>query len=893
MVALLTAGVAVLAPAVHGQTPSESALAEARDAWRAGRYEAAVDRYRRLVERQTAYPAAARALVGVLLEVGRHTEAERAARAAIEAHPGSPELLAALGRVLRLSGRDREAERTLREALEGGASDSLEARLELARLRERHGARQEALAAYTRVAEAYAAGSALSPRQLTAAGEALARLGAREPDLYHTALRAFEQAVKADPGDPAPRLRAGELFLDRYDSREAGASFDEVLARNPRHPEALLGMARRAWFDGSSEAFELVGRALETNPRLVPARVFVARLHLDVEEYASAKAEARRALQVEPGSLEALTSLAAGRFLENDPEGFTELERDIQRHNPRYAGLYTTVAELAVRNRLYADAAELARRAVQLDPEAWAAHGILGVNLLRTGRIAEGRSHLEAAFAGDPFNPWYKNTLDLLDLLQSFREVPGKRARLLLHPDEAELLSLYMVPLVEEALDRLGAHYGALPELPLRIEVYDRHADFSVRTVGLAGLGALGVSFGSVLAMDSPSARERGAFSWASTLWHEISHAFTLELTRHRIPRWFSEGLAVLDEHRARAPWGADPSPDFLVAVLQGRLLPLERLNRGFVRPSYPGQIQHAYLHAYLVCRMIEEEEGTEAILRMLGGYRQGLDTEAVFRQVLGLTPDAFDVRFRGWLEARYERPLEAMKAAAGRIGDGGLLRRARGAAGLRDPEAGVAGSGEPRPDDFPAQLAKGRRLYEEGRSREALPYLERAKALYPGYAAPDAPEVYLAEIHASGGDEQRAIAELEELVAVAENAWLPNLRLAELREATGDLHGAAEALQRALEIDPFEPGGHERLAKLLEAVGAWERAIRERRALVALDPVDRAGALYRLARVEERAGRTADARKTVLQALEIAPTYEEALELLLRLSEVWKGEKL
>lgn len=875
------------------QASSSEPLAAARDAHRTGRYDQATAAYRRLAAADGRLRAPAeRGLVQVLAETGRYAEAERLARAALERTAdasGTSGLLLARARALRATGRSEEAEAALRRALAAGGADSVEIRLELAFLLERRGAREEAWGAFERVAEAYAGGGRLSSRELTAAGRALARLGVREPDLYRAALRAFDEARAADPGDPEPRVRTGELFLDRYDSREAGASFGEVLAMNPRHPGALLGMARRAWFDGSSEAFELARSALETNPRLVPARVFLARLHLDVEEMERGEAEARRALETDPASRGALATLAAARYLAGDRPGYAELERRVLGRSPRYAGFHVTVAELAVRNRLYADAVELARRAVELDPEAWEARGILGINLLRTGAVREGREQLEAAFAGDPFNPWYKNTLDLLDVMAGFREVEGPRVRLVLQPGEAELLPIYMIPLAEEALDRLAARYGGAPDLPLRVEVFDRHADFSVRTVGLAGLGALGVSFGSVLAMDSPSARERGSFSWASTLWHEISHAFTLALTDHRIPRWFSEGLAVLDEHRARPAWGADPGPDFLIAARQDRLLPLERLNRGFVRPTYPGQVQHAYLHAYLICRMIEEEDGREALLGLLAGYRNGGSTDEVFRAVLGAAPEAFDRRFRAWLEARYAAPLAALEAAARRQGpaDGAP---ARPGGRVAPGAAGPGLEGEPAPDDFLGQLARGRALFEAGRRPEARPYLERAKALFPGYAGPGAPQVYLAEIHAAGGDPARAAAELEELTRVAEDAWEPNLRLAELLEARGELRGAAEAWERALQVDPFEPTVHERLAAALEELGAWEEAVRERRALVALEPVDRAGALYHLARALEGAGRAEEARRTVLRALELAPSYEEALDLLLRLSEEREG---
>ena len=67
------------------------------------------------------------------------------------------------------------------------------------------------------------------------------------------------------------------------------------------------------------------------------------------------------------------------------------------------------------------------------------------------------------------------------------------------------------------------------------------HEDFAVRTMGMPGLGALGVTFGQVVAMDSPSARKPGDFNWGSTLWHEMSHVYILSATNGRVPRWFTE----------------------------------------------------------------------------------------------------------------------------------------------------------------------------------------------------------------------------------------------------------------------------------------------------------------------------------------------------------------
>jgi Tfp pilus assembly protein PilF len=65
-------------------------------------------------------------------------------------------------------------------------------------------------------------------------------------------------------------------------------------------------------------------------------------------------------------------------------------------------------------------------------------------------------------------------------------------------------------------------------------------------------------------------------------------------------------------------------------------------------------------------------------------------------------------------------------------------------------------------------------------------------------------------------------------------------------------------------------------------ARGAWRQAARERAAVLALDPVDRAEALYQLAYAWNQAGDKAAARREVLKALEIAPSFEKAQALLL-----------
>ena len=69
-----------------------------------------------------------------------------------------------------------------------------------------------------------------------------------------------------------------------------------------------------------------------------------------------------------------------------------------------------------------------------------------------------------------------------------------------------------------------------------------------------------------------------------------------------------------------------------------------------------------------------------------------------------------------------------------------------------------------------------------------------------------------------------------------------------------------------------------------MEALGDLDGAVAERRAVLALRPVDRAEAHYQVARLLHLNGDRAAARSAVLAALELAPNYEKALDLLLEL---------
>ena len=649
-------------------------------------------------------------------------------------------------------------------------ADSLQARLQQALAAYHAGRTDEAFKLFDTFIDSYNSGRKLTADELVAIGVAVKHLGQRDPQLFKDALRAFDEAIAADPRHEGARVELGRLFLEKYNGAEARTAFADALRINPKNADALVGMAELLDFDHLPGAVDSARKALTIDPQHTRAHAFLTQAFLATDMRDSAKVHADAALRSNSSSIDALMAMAAVQQVSGDQAA---LRNTIGRaQGAGAARLLVGLAELSVAQRQYARAVELAREAITRNSMAWDAWSVLGINQLRQGDATAARQSLEKSFKGDPYNVWVKNSLDLLDRLDKFETRSSPHFAIIANPKEVDVLAPYVTALGEEAFAKLAQRYGYQPPTPVRLELFDRHADFSVRTVGLAGLGALGVSFGSVLAMDAPSARRRGEFNWGSTLWHELAHAFHLGMTQHRVPRWFTEGLATLEERRARPGWGEEGLPGFARAQREDKLLPLGELNNGFVRPSYPAQVQVSYYQASLILEMLEQKHGEKAIRDMLRGYAAGQNTETVLRDVLRTTPAAIDREFEQFAEAR--------------VNDAARLKAAT----------------------------------------EANSY--------------------------------------DRLVA----------------------QGTAESLEAAMYISPYDIAAHEKLAKLYAGAANHAGAVRERQAIVALQPVDMAEARYQLALAYHLAGDNTNARREVVRALEVAPNFAKAQELLLKLSE-------
>ena len=680
----------------------------------------------------------------------------------------------------------------------------------------------------------------------------------------------FRDASTLAPNDVINNTAWGELFFEKFNQEEAGKSFRAALATDASWVPANVGLARTMTESNPPVARAMVTKALAVNPHSVSALLVLAELELNDDKQVEASTIIQRALKVNSNSLEALSLQASIHYVQGRITRFNKITKDILTINPLFGDVYRITGKHAARNYRFDEAVVLTRRALAIDstiPQAWSE---LGMHLLRIGDEIDARKALERAFEIDPYNVVTFNLLSMLDTLDKFKTIVHGNIVMRVHQDEFVVMREHVLPLAREALYFLMRQYDFIPEDSVIIEIFPKHDDFSVRTLGLPGMiGALGACFGRVVIMDSPSARPAGTFNWGATLWHELAHVITLQMSNQRVPRWLSEGISVFEEKRARQRWAREMELVFAQALDQGALLSLEDLDSGF---SDPEKISLAYYESSLFVEHIIQLVGEKKLHDLLRAYGRGLDTEMAFEKSLGFTLKQLQKSFDDFLEDRFGQlrlilrrpslPMQGLTIAQLRT----LLKSDK--------------------DSYPLHMMLAEALEQQGDAEGAIMLLERAAELVPTATGPKSPYATIAKIALTQEDSQRAIKALEALLAIDHTDIVSARQLTSLIAPLANPTQAVTAYQQVIEIDPFDGQAQSGLGRNALKLGDVPTAVRSFRSALAVGPIDPATAHTDLAEAYIFGLQPDKAKHEILMALEIAPSFERAQELLLTLLE-------
>jgi cellulose synthase operon protein C len=789
---------------------------------------------------------------------GRSADAEALAR---QRPAGDPAAAAVLAQLIAVTGRYEEAVALLEPA--AAREPGGEAALQLGLIEQQLGRAQSAARHLDEVLQR--GGTARDGEALFRAARAAHALG-RPRDA-----NSLYKAADASSADPAIDAAWGLLFLEKYNKPEALRSLQDAVKADPAWAPAHAGLARVLADENPPAAAASARKALEIDKDLADAHLLLAELDLNNGRHDEARAKIQTVLDRNPSHLEARSWLAASAYVRDDSATFDAEVKRVLAVNPAYGDVYRVAADLAARNYRFEEAVALTRRAVALDPANTRAYGDLGMHLMRTGDEVEARRALERSFEADPFDQVTYNLLSLLDTLDKFVVEQSGDLTVKFHADEAPVMREYAIPLAQEALKTLSAKYQITPKGPILIEVFPNHDDFAVRTLGLPGMiGALGACFGRVVTMDSPKARPPGTFSWQATLWHELAHVITLQLSNQRVPRWLTEGVSVYEEGKARQEWGREMEVPFAMALQRKETLKLKDLNAGFTRPE---TIALAYYQASLLVDHIVSTYGQDALRRLLVAYGEGLEGEAALAKGLGASTEKLQASFDTAIDKRFGALLSALRAAPA---EGPA--RPREAQAVADLKVAAAAN----PDSYAAQLALGRALTEANDAAAFAP-LERAAALVPVAIGESSPNALMARLAESLGDLPRAMRAYRAVLEHDHSAVEPARRLALLAEKSGDEALLRFAWDRIVALDPFDAAAHSGSGRLALKRRDAGIAMREFKAALLTNAGDKAAAHCDLGEAYLLAGRAGDAKKEALAALEIAPTFERAQDLLLK----------
>jgi len=723
------------------------------------------------------------------------------------------------------------------------------------------------------------------PKDLVVFGR-IALQGGMDPKLVLS--RLYDRVKQADPKLREVHLASGELALEKHDFALAAKFFADGLKQLPEDPDLLFGLAQAYAPSNQKLMLSSLAQALSRNTNHVDSLLLLADHSIDAEDYTTADKLLDRAQTINPRRPEIWAYRAVVAHLRH------QLDKELVAResalnpwstNPRVD--YLIGLKLSQKYRFSLGATHQ-KRALTFDSDYLPAKGQLAQDLLRLGEESEGWRIAQEVQQADSYDVAANNLMALHDVIAKFQTLTNADFILRMHPHEAALFGQRVLELLQHAQDRLAKKYAVKLAGPTLVELFNSEKDFAVRTFGMPDNdGFLGVCFGQVITANSPGARQGVSFNWESMLWHEFCHVITLQLTHNKMPRWLSEGISVYEERQAQPSWGERLTPRYREMLLGPERTRVSKLSGAFLAPKSPQHLQFAYYESSLVVEFLVQKFGHEkllSILRALGEGGEINETLAKFTVPMPQLEKDFDAFANGIAKAMapgldWERPPGDRLADNDEEFDDDAGSKPKSLSNRLSEEAWEIWASN-RPTNYWVMTRKADRLIEKKNWLEAKQALEELVALYPGSTGPASADQKLAAAHRMLGETNAEFKVLERLAEKDDDAANVYLRLMELAASRQDWSVVATNSQRYLAVNPLIAAPHRYLARASEASGQPASAITSYQALLELEPPDQAEIHYRLARLLHANG-DPGARRHVLQALEEAPRFREALRLL------------
>lgn len=379
------------------------------------------------------------------LQKGKTEEALKTAQKVVTQNPSSPEAQIFLGRMLARTGSIEEAAAAFAKAVTISAAATpavrAEALAQLAGTDLLRGSGADALEHAAKAAE-------LNPTASTLA--VLARAEARASDATR-ALATADKAVAAGATAAAAHMARGEALLALRKNDDAVAAFRKAAELDPKLTLAKVGLANALVAGGkaaeglaearkateadpkSAEAFAALGLAVLAdnpnnwgdaigqaqqgaflNPRNPAIQTAVGKIFEANGSLDQAAQSCKRAIEVDPKYVPALTALINVQARKGDSEGAIASAKALVAEQPQSGDAQLLLGRALLRKLEFVGAVAALEKAATLSPNLAEAHALLGTAYQYSRKTTEAAAAYKKATELDPKNLDYLTTYGLL-----------------------------------------------------------------------------------------------------------------------------------------------------------------------------------------------------------------------------------------------------------------------------------------------------------------------------------------------------------------------------------------------------------------------------------------------------------------------------------------------
>jgi tetratricopeptide (TPR) repeat protein len=842
---------------------AEPTLKEARTRWLRGNTAEGLELYQKLAKDEKTRLDATLGISRCHQAEGEYDKALDVVEALLKDMPREARLLGRKADLLYFRGRWEEAEKAAEAALKE-QDDNLLARWARARVYRDRGDLKKANDEFRWFVQTYSnrlttPKEIKDPEGLVIVGQAAAENARwnKLADDFETVLQdLYGDALKFDKDYWPAEYQAGMLLLEKYNRREGLAALDKALLINPGAAEALVGrgIAHLQRME-IKDAERFAERALKYNPNLPEALRLRADVHLTGGDTEAALKELETARKVNPRDEETLGRVAACLWLQRKPEAADALLKEVTKFDPTPGVFHLALAQRLEDRRHFSEAEKHFEQARKLRPVLNKATTDLGLLYMRMGREKDASKLLNESFKADPFNVRVSNMRKVLRHLEKYETLKTDHFELRYDPKADAALARYMGDYLEKVYSDLSEKFNHKLKGPILIEVFNNHEMFSGRTIALPDLHTIGACTGRMVAMVSPKGRGVSKpFNWSRVLRHELVHIFNLDQTDFLVPHWLTEGLAVSYEGFKRPQlW----NQLLKSRVPTGKLLNLDTIDLGFIRPSDLLQWSLAYAQSQLYVEYITKTHGPKAIGELLEAYRQGLSTADAIKKVCKVEKTDLEKGYRRYLD-------DLVKTLGGKPGERTMTFR----------ELKQAVEKDPKDLDLLARLAEQYLRRDRAEARKLAQRVRDRDKKHPRAS------YVLSRLALLGGNKEEARGLLEGAVDRKDPDPLVVRALGRMYYDANELEKAAGMFELGRKAEPYDNEWLVQLARVYARSEQKDKQIAILEELVKGESDD-LESRRRLARLLSETGKFAEAERYARQALEIDVTDKQAREAL------------